>query len=91
MNTRSLRRIALSLWLAVLLSALSVVHAKYEARKLFSGLQALHRERDALEIEWGRLTIEQGTWATHGRIEKLAAEELDLRIPATDEVVIVRQ
>ena len=91
MKSRSLKHTALSLWLAVLLSALSVVYAKYEARKLFSQLQALHRERDALEIEWGQLTIEQGAWATHGRIEKLAAEALDLRIPATDEVVIVRQ
>ncbi len=91
MNTRSLKRTALSLWLAVLLSALSVVYAKYEARKLFSELQALHRERDALEIEWGRLTIEQGAWATHGRVEKLAVEELDLRIPAADEIVIVRK
>ncbi len=90
MSTKAMGGLAMVLWVAVLVSGLSVAHAKYAARQHFSELQSLHRERDALEIEWGRLTIEQGTWATHGRVERLARER-GLRIPAAEDIVIVER
>ena len=35
----------------VVLSALGVVYAKHQSRKLFVELQALHKTRDAMDIE----------------------------------------
>jgi cell division protein FtsL len=35
------------------------------------------------------LKLEQSTWATHERIERLALDKLDLRIPTAAEVVLV--
>jgi cell division protein FtsL len=78
-------------WLAVLGSAIGAVYARYEARKLFVELQALERQRDELNIDWGRLRIEQGMLATHARVERLASEKLGMRMPAPDEVSIVRE
>ena len=39
-----------------------------------------------LDIEWNRLLLEYSTWATHGRIERLAREELGMHNPSLAEV-----
>lgn len=78
------------LWAAGIASALGVVYARHEARKAFTELQGLYAERDALDIDWDRLLIEQSTWATHARIEQLARERLDMQVPDPAAVVIVR-
>lgn len=75
--------------LAVIASALGVVYAKHQSRKLFVALQGLEAERDEMNIEWGQLQLEQSTWATHGRIEEIAREQLKMTTPAPDTVVIV--
>ncbi|MDZ7810404.1 MAG: cell division protein FtsL [Arhodomonas sp.] len=77
------------LTVAVTASAVAVVHTKHESRRVFVALQALERERDALDEEWG-LRIEQGTVATHGRVERLARERLDMRLPDSEEIVIIQ-
>lgn len=79
-----------ALWLAVLAAAVTAVYARHEARNLFVELERLHAERDQLNIEWGRLRLEQSTWATHARVEALAREELQMRIPLASEIVVVR-
>ena len=73
----------------VLGSALGVVYAKHESRKLFVELEALKTSRDNLNIEWGRLQLEQSTWATPNRIESIAHSELGMQAPSPDKVVIV--
>jgi len=73
---------------AVLASALGIVYFEHRARVLFVELQALERERDALKVEWGRLQLEQSTWATHDRIERIARERLELRRPGHKSVVV---
>ncbi len=82
-------------WLAGLLvvstlaTALSVVWVKHESRKLFASLQRLERSRDDLNVEWGQLQLEQSTWATHGRIESVVREQLNMDLPRADEIVVV--
>jgi cell division protein FtsL len=76
--------------LAVLVSAMAVIYIKHENRKHFVELQALLKQRDEMEINWGRLQLEQGAWATHGRIEQLARKKLDMITPPTQSVVVVQ-
>jgi cell division protein FtsL len=78
------------LGLAVTVSATGVVYAKYASRKQFLELESIRTKRDAMEVEWGRLQLEQSTWATHGRVEKIAREKLDMRTPAVEEVKVIR-
>jgi cell division protein FtsL len=85
-----LRGLVALLWMAVLASALAAVYARHEARKLFVELQALERARDELDIDWGRLRIEQGMLATHARVERLASEKLGMRLPAAAEVSVAQ-
>jgi len=71
------------------MSAMALVYTKHEARKLFIELEALTRERDELNIEWGQLQIEQSTWATHARIEQVAVDRLSLVRPQSAEIYVI--
>lgn len=73
------------------LSALAQIYTKHESRKLFVELENLTAERDALNIEWGQLQIEQSTWATHARIERVAVEELSLVRPQSREIYVIER
>ena len=84
------RLFLLVLGVVVFVSALGVVYSKHQSRKLFVQLQALHEVRDEWNVAWGQLQLEQSTWGTHGRIEKIARTKLDMRIPSPGEVVLVK-
>ena len=78
------------LGLALLGTSLGVVYSKQEARNRFNDLQRLTRERDELDIEWGQLQLEQSTWATNGRVESVARDDLHMVIPQATDLRIVR-
>ena len=75
--------------LVCVISALALVYTKHEARRLFVELETLTTERDRLNIEWGQLQIEQSTWATHARIERVALEELALERPKPTDIYVI--
>jgi len=79
------------LWLAVLGSAMQVIYARHKARDLFVHLEQLNTERDSLEIEWGRLQLEQSYWSSHAFVERAANAKLQMSLPQTRDVRIVRQ
>jgi cell division protein FtsL len=81
--------IVLVLAAGVTVSGVWIVRAEHQSRQLFIRTEALSREQDQLEIDWGRLQIEQSTYATHPRIESLARERLDLTVPNDDQLVVV--
>ncbi|MDH4021743.1 MAG: cell division protein FtsL [Gammaproteobacteria bacterium] len=83
------RVVLASLAAGVLISALASVYAKHQSRKLFVEMQTLVAERDRLEMDWGRLQIEQSTQANHARVESIARERLSMRTPTPDDVRLV--
>lgn len=89
-RARSHPRLVAVLMLVVIVSALGVVYAKHQTRKLFVELQSLHKSRDDMDIEWGQLQLEQSTLATHGRIEDVANAKLGMVIPEPNQIVILR-
>jgi cell division protein FtsL len=91
MKLRSLLPIILPvLWLAVLGSAMQVIYARHKARDLFVHLEKLNAERDSLEMEWGRLQLEQSYWSSHAFVERVANAKLQMNLPQTRDVRIVR-
>lgn len=80
----------LVLLLAVIVSAVGVVHAKHQGRKLFVELQALGNERDAMDVEWGQLQLEQSTLTTQGQVERAAHERLGMVNLTPANMVIVK-
>lgn len=79
----------LLLFLAVLLSAIGVSYSAHWNRQLLNSLYAELSVRDKAQAEWGRLILEQSTWTAHNRIESMAAERLQMRIPDAAEVQMV--
>jgi len=90
MSQSQWRLVVAVLWVAVLASALGVVHGKQQARNRFNELQKLTTQRDDLDIEWGQLQLEQSTWATHGRVEQVAHDELGMVTPQATDLRIVQ-
>ncbi len=79
-----------ALWIAVLGSAAGVVYARYQARVMFVRLEKLNAERDSLDMEWGRLQLEQSAWSSHAFVERVANTKLNMTLPQTRDVRIVR-
>ena len=77
--------------LVCVLSSIALVYTKHQSRKLFVELEALTHERDELNIEWGQLQIEQSTWATHARIERVATDELSLERPKSSDIFVIER
>jgi len=72
-------RLNLMLLLAVLVSALYLVHTQYESRSLFVELDRANTLARKLVVENERLQVERRTQATPLRVEKLAKEQLQMR------------
>ena len=73
----------------VVASGIWIVDVEHRSRELFIENEALNRELDRLQTDWGRLQIEQGTYATPSRIEAKARQELQLTVPSGDQLVVV--
>jgi cell division protein FtsL len=84
------RILLLFLFTAVFVSALEIVLQRHETRKLFSVLQELQVQQNEIDREWGQLLLEQGTWGTHGRIEDIARDKLNMTVPKIERTFRVR-
>ena len=79
----------LVLAVGVVASGIWIVEVEHRSRQLFIEAEHLSQAQDELQIDWGRLQIEQGTYATHSRIETLARRRLELTVPRDDQLVVV--
>jgi cell division protein FtsL len=82
-------RLAFILLAALIVCAFALVTSQHKARMLYGELQKEQTAAKRLDDEWGQLQLEQGTWATHGRIERLATRELGMRLPPPGRVEVV--
>ena len=72
-------RLSIVLLLAVLASALYLVHVQYESRRLFTEMERAGAEAHRLDVERDRLEVEKRAQATPLRVEKLARDKLAMR------------
>ena len=84
------RAVVALLAVAVFLSALALIDARHQNRMLFEQTQQLREQRDQLNIEWGRLLLEQSTWSTHAYIEQSATQKLGMHTPVNPEILVVQ-
>lgn len=80
----------MSLSILIFISSMGVIYSKHSSRQLFAQLQSLENKRDELHVEWSQLLLEQGTWATDVRVERVAREHLNMVVPAPEAVVVLR-
>ena len=83
-------RINLLLLLVTIACALGVVTSQHKARKLFVELQKEKDRAQQMEVEWGQLQLEQGTWAMPARVEKIASAKLQMQQPNSGQIKFIR-
>ena len=69
----------LVLLLAVVASALYLVHTQYESRRLFVELEKATAQSRKIDADNERLQVEKRAQATPLRVEKLARDRLQMR------------
>ncbi|MBA8882528.1 cell division protein FtsL [Dokdonella fugitiva] len=79
------------LLLATIASAIGVVYARQQSRLTFIELTRLGNERDNLEFEFGRLQLEQATWAENNRIDQIARGRLGMLPPAPAQTLVIKR
>ena len=77
------------LWVAVLVTAIAVIYSTHRSRHLYSDWQQLQQERYGLEEQWGRLLLEQSTWAAPDRVHRMALEKMNMKSPSVGELRMV--
>jgi len=75
----------------VLASAIAVVWTQHESRTQFIELSRLQNERDELNIEYGKLELEQATWAEPRRVDSEARQKLGMFMPPPQDIRLVTQ
>lgn len=76
--------------LCIIASSVGVIYSKHLGRSEFVTLQKLEHERDQLNDEWGRLLLEQSTWANPGRVEQQARLRLQMTVPSPDATALIQ-
>jgi cell division protein FtsL len=79
------------LLLAVVASGIAVVWARHQDRAAFVQLSKLQSQRDTLNVEFGRLELEQATWASPSRIEQIARGQLGMISPPAASVEMIHE
>jgi cell division protein FtsL len=74
-------RVNLFLLAVAIACALGVITAQHKSRKAFVDLEAAQSAAKRLDEEFTQLQLEQGTWATHKRVEAIASKSLGMRLP----------
>jgi cell division protein FtsL len=88
----SLRILALAVLLvATIASAIGVVHARQQSRLAFVELSRLGNERDNLNFEFGRLQLEQATWAENNRIDQIARGRLGMVSAGAAQTMVIKR
>ena len=77
--------------LVLLLVALLVDYVYYqnETRKLFAATQKIEKEKLEINAEWARLQIERSTLVANNRIERVARDQLNMKLPDEEQILVI--
>ncbi|MCL6554745.1 MAG: cell division protein FtsL [Burkholderiales bacterium] len=73
----------------VVACALGVVTSQHKARQLYAELQHAEEQAKNMNTEYGQLQLEQSTWSMHARIEKIASERLQMKVPEPSRIHVL--
>jgi cell division protein FtsL len=76
------------LLVGLLATGLAIVNSTHVSRQRLNALQQLEKERNALQVEWGRLLLEQSSLVAQGKVEDMAVSQLGMQMPSMKEVVV---
>ncbi|HAZ80816.1 MAG TPA: cell division protein FtsL [Porticoccaceae bacterium] len=80
----------LVLWVAVVMTAISVAYVSHLCRERYAELVMLEAKSNQLQVDYGRYLLEQSAWGSLQRIETSAIDKFNMHNPLSSEIVIVR-
>ncbi len=72
-------KLPLCLFICIIITAVTVVTTAHHTRLLTAQREQLVLERDALDIEWRNLILEENALGDHSRVERIATEKLQMQ------------
>ena len=75
----------------LMLSAISLVTARYQARQLYVELDRSKTQALTLEIEWRQLQLDRAEQARNASIDKLAREQLKMTSIVPERTIYINQ
>nr|HEX5092406.1 cell division protein FtsL [Burkholderiales bacterium] len=82
-------KLNLLLLLVLVVCALGLVTSQHKARRLFTELERIEARGRELDVEYGQLQLEAGTWGLHARVERVATGSLGMRAPDARHVRVI--
>ncbi|MEX2489737.1 MAG: cell division protein FtsL [Pseudomonadales bacterium] len=76
--------------LIVVSSAIAVVYSAHMTRQMYAQLQVLQKKQDDLDSEYEKLLLEKSAWGDYARVDRVAREELEMKQPGSEDLVVVR-
>jgi cell division protein FtsL len=90
-NEKAVMGLAFATLALVVMSAFGVIHSSHSCRELYAQLQDIEATKWYLQEDYSRLLLEQSTWASHHRVEKVAGRELGMLAPPALAVKVITQ
>ena len=84
-------RLCLLVAAVLMLSAISLVTARYQARQLYVELDRSKTQALTLEIEWRQLQLDRAEQARNASIDKLAREQLKMTSIVPERTIYINQ
>ena len=75
----------------LMISAISLVTARYQARQLYVELDRSKTQALNFDIEWRQLQLDRAEQARNANIDKLAREQLKMTSIAPDRTIYINQ
>ncbi len=75
--------------LLVVLSSVAVCYVVQANRQAYAQLQNIYAESNKEEARWGQLLLQYSTLTSYGRIEYLAKQKLNMRVPSQKNIILV--
>ncbi|MBZ6403696.1 MAG: cell division protein FtsL [Kalamiella piersonii] len=84
-------KLPLCLFICIIITAITVVPT-HHTRLLTAQREQLVLERDALDIEWRNLILEENALGDHSRVERIATEKLQMQnVDPSQENIVVQK
>ena len=83
--------LTLSLSVLLLIVIVDYIYLQHTTRNQFVELQVLIEEERALNADWGRLQIEHSTKVNNSRIERVATNQLDMKLPESEHILNIKR
>lgn len=85
-------KLPLCLFICIIVTAVTVVTTAHHTRLLTAQREQMVLERDALDIEWRNLILEENALGDHSRVERIATEKLQLQhVDPSEENIVVQK